>query len=170
MCGEKVDPEAIKRADKIYEETVLDLEIVTESIEELNKNLYIELEAHRDEESKRINDDRHRWSAEKEKVLREISKLKGRLVGLMIGIYHYEGDAIVQLQTSPSFIFSNIHPHFAEFTTEKDRALAELKKPTPADLDNAIQQKDRWLLTFNVEDEYRDIINKYRAKIKAGAD
>ena len=170
MCGEKVDPEAIKRADKVYEETVLDLEIVTEGIEELNKNLYIALEAHRDEESKRINDDRHRWSAEKEKILREISKLKGRLVGLMIGIYHYEGDAIVQLQTSPSFIFSNTHPHFAEFTTEKDRALAELKKPTPADLDNAIQQKDRWLLTFNVEDEYRDIINKYRAKIKAGAD
>ena len=88
----------------------------------------------------------------------------------MIGIYHYEGDAIVQLQTSPSFIFSNTHPHFAEFTTEKDRALAELKKPTPADLDNAIQQKDRWLLTFNVEDEYRDVINKYRAKIKAGTD
>jgi len=170
MCGEMVDSDAIKRADKAYEEAVLDLETVIDSLEELNKRLYIALETHRDEESKQINDDRHKWADEKEKLLREADRLKGRLMGLMIGIYRYEEDAVVQLQTSPSFLFSNTHPHFAEFCVEKDKVLADLKKPTPADLENAIQQKDRWLFNFNVEEEYRDILNKYRAKIPSGAD
>ena len=169
MCGEKVDSDAIKRADKAYEEAVLDLEIVTDSLEELNKQLYIALEAHREEESKRIIDDRHKWADEKERLMREVNRLKGRLVGMMIGIYHYESEAIVQLQTSPSFIFSNTHPHFAEFTTEKDRTLAELKKPTPGDLHDAIEHKDSWLLRFNIEDEYRDILSKYRAKVSTEA-
>jgi len=169
MCGEKVDSDAIKRADKAYEEAVLDLEIVTDSLEELNKQLYIALEAQREEESKRIIDDRHKWAAEKEKLMCEVSRLKGRLVGMMIGIYHYESEAIVQLQTSPSFIFSNTYPHFAEFTAEKDRTLADLKKPTPGDLHDAIEHKDSWLLHFNIDDEYRDILSKYRAKVSTEA-
>ena len=169
MCGERVDSDAIKRADKAYEEAVLDLEIVADGLEELNKQLYVALEAQREEESKRIIDDRHKWAAEKEKLMREASRLKGRLVGMMIGIYHYESEAIVQLQTSPSFIFSNTHPHFAEFTAEKDRTLADLKKPTPGDLHDAIERKDSWLLHFNIEDEYRDILSKYRAKVSTEA-
>jgi len=165
MCGERVDPEAIKRADKAYEEAVLDLEIVDDSLEELNKQLYIALEAYREDESKQIINDRHKWAAEKEKLMREVVRLKGRLLGMMIGIYRYESEAVLQLQNPPSFNFSNTDPYFAEFTAEKDRALAELKKPTPADLDNGIQHKDRWLLHFNIEDEYRDILSKYRAKV-----
>ena len=171
MCGEMVDSDAIKRADKAYEEAVLDLEIVDDSLEELNKRLYVALEAHREEESKQIIEDGHKWAAEKDKLMREVIRLKGRLVGMMIGIYHYESEAIVQLQNSPSFNFSNTDPHFAEFTAEKDRALAELKKPTPADLQDAIHHKDHWLLRFNIEDEYRDILSKYRAKVpSSGAD
>jgi hypothetical protein len=170
MCGERVDSDAIKRADKAYEEAVLDLEIVTDSLDELNKRLYVALEAHRDEESKQINDDRHKWAAEKERLMREVVRIKGRLLGMMIGIYHYESEAVLQLQTPPSFNISNSDPYFEEFTAEKERALSELKKPSPADLDNAIQHKDRWLLHFNIEDEYRDILSKYRAKVPSGAD
>lgn len=93
MCGEKVNPEAVKQADKAYEEAILDLEIVAESIEELNKNLYVALEAHREEESRQIINDRRRWEGEREKLMREISKIKGRLVGLMTGIYHCPEEA-----------------------------------------------------------------------------
>ena len=170
MCGEKVNPEAVKQADKAYEETILDLEIVAESIEELNKKLYAALEAHREEESRQIINDRRRWEGEREKLMREISKIKGRLVGLMTGIYHYPEEATRQLESYPSFTFPDTHPYFAEFTAEKDRALAELRRPAPADLDNAIQQKDRWLFTFNLEDEYQGILKKHRSKIQAGAD
>ena len=170
MCGERVDSDAIKRADKAYEEAVLDLEIVDDSLEELNKQLYIALEVHREEESKQITEDHHKWAAEKDKLMREVIRLKGRLLGLMIGIYHYESEAIVQLQNPPSFNISNSDPCFAEFTAEKNRALAELKKPTPADLEDTIQHKDHWLLRFNIEDEYRDILSKYRAKVPSSAD
>ena len=170
MCGERVDSDAIRRADKAYEEAVLDLEIVDDSLEELNKQLYIALEVHREEESKQITEDHHKWAAEKDKLMREVIRIKGRLLGLMIGIYHYESEAIVQLQNPPSFNISNSDPYFAEFTVEKNRALAELKKPTPADLEDAIQHKDHWLLRFSIEDEYRDILSKYRAKVPSGAD
>ena len=170
MCGERVDSDAIKRADKAYEEAVLDLEIVTDSLEELNKQLYVALEAHREEESKQIIEDSHKWVAEKEKLMREVIRLKGRLLGMMIGIYHYESETIVQLQNPPSFNISNSDPYFAEFTAEKNRALAELKKPTPADIEDAVHHKDHWLLRFNIEDEYRDILSKYRAKVPSGAD
>ena len=165
MCGERVDSDAIKRADKAYEEAILDLEIVDDSLEELNKRLYIALEAHREEESKQIIEDQHKWAAERDKLMREVIRLKGRLLGMMIGIYHYENEAVLQLQHPPSFNFSNSDPNFAEFTAEKDRALAELKKPTPADLQDEIHHKDHWLLRFNIEDEYRDILSKYRAKV-----
>jgi hypothetical protein len=170
MCGEMVDSDAIKRADKAYEEAVLDLEIVTDSLEELNKRLYTALETHREEESKQIIEDQHKWAAEKDKLMREVIRLKGRLLGMMIGIYRYEGEAVLQLQNPPSFNFSNTDPYFAEFTAEKDRAFAELKKPTPADLNDAIHQKDRWLFNFKIEEEHREILAKYRVKIPSGAD
>ena len=101
--------------------------------------------------------------------MREAIRFKGRLLGLMIGIYHYESEAIVQLQNPPSFNVSNSDPCFAEFTAEKNRSLAELKKPTPADLEDTFHQKDHWLLRFNIEDEYRDILSKYRAKVSTEA-
>ncbi len=170
MCGERVDADAVKRADKAYKEAGLDLEIVGDSIEELNKQLYVALETKHAEESKQIIEDRHKWAAEREKLLREADRLKGRLMGMMIAVYRYEEDAVVQLQTSPSFIFSNTHPNFAEFCTERDRALAEIKKPTPSDLLDAIHQKDRWLLNFDVEKEHRETIAKHRAKVPSGAD
>lgn len=170
MCGERVDADAIRRADKAYEDAVLDLEIVDDSIEELNKQLYAALEVKRDEESKQINEDRQRWASEKERLLREADRLKGRLMGIMIAIYHWEEEAIVQLQTSPSFIFSSTRPNYAEFCAERDRTLAELKKPTPADLDDAYHEKSRWLSNFDAEKEHQAILAKYRAKIPSGAD
>jgi hypothetical protein len=165
MCGESVNAEAVKQADKAYEESVLDLEIVEESLEELKKNLYTALEAHHAQESKQINIDRQKFASEKEKFLREVSKVKGRLVGLMIGVYHYESEVVHQLGNIGAFSISNTDPNYAEFTAEKNRALSELKRPTPADLEDAIQRKDIWISSFKIDDEYESILKKYRAKI-----
>jgi len=162
MCGEYVDAESIKQADKAYEEAVLDLEIVDDSIKELEKNLHVSLEVNFDEESKKVVIDRKKLSEETEKFRREVYKLKGRLVGLMTGIYHYESEAMVQLGHLSAFSIQGDDRYFAEFTAEKNRALSELKRPTPADLENAVQAKELWLRQFRLDDEYEKILKKYR--------
>lgn len=162
MCGDKVNSDAVKQADRAYDEAVLDLEIVEESLEELKKNLRLALEARCEEESKRAVLDRQRLMEETEKFRREIHKLKGRLVGLMTGLCHYENEAMVQLGHLSAFAIQPDDRHFAEFTAEKEKALSELKHPTPADLENDVQRKELWLRQFRLEDEYEKILKNYR--------
>ncbi len=83
MCGERVNAEAL-----------LDLETVEEGLEELKKHLYVSIEARHEEESKKVTIDRQKWAAEKDKLQREIDKVKGRLVGLMMGVYRYESEVV----------------------------------------------------------------------------
>ena len=54
MCGERISPDVIRNADKAYEEASLNLEIVTESIEDLKKKLIVALEEYRQNEEKQI--------------------------------------------------------------------------------------------------------------------
>jgi len=169
MCGESVNTEAVKQADKSYDESVLDLEIVEESLEELKKNLFTSLEARHAQESKQICIDRNKWATEKEKLLREVNKVKGRLVGLMIGVYHYEPEAMHQLGNLSAFNVSNSDPLYEEFTTEKNQALSELKRPTPADLEVAVQRKEHWVSTFKIDEEYESILKMYREKAQVSA-
>lgn len=169
MCGESVNAEAIKQADKSYDDAVLDLEIVVESLEELKKNLYMSLEARHAQETKQITIDRNKWATEKEKLLREVNKIKGRLVGLMIGVYHYEPEAMRQLGNLTTFNVANSDPLYDEFTAEKNRALSELKRPTPADLEDAVQRKEYWVASFKIDDEYESVLKKYREKAQVGA-
>ena len=162
MCGERVNAEAIKQADKAYDEAVLDLEIVDDSIEELKKNLRVSLEELCAEESKRAVVDRRKVSEEKLKLMREIDKVKGRLVGLMMGIYRYEGEAVRLLGDMSGFNLQSNHPNFDEFTVEKERALSELRRPSSADLENAVQGKEFWVSQFRLDEEYEKILKKYR--------
>jgi hypothetical protein len=124
---------------------------------------------HHAEESKQIYIDRNKWATEKEKLLREVNKVKGRLVGLMIGVYHYEPEAMHQLGNLSAFNISNSDPLYEEFTAEKDRALSELKRPTPADLEVAVQRKEHWVSTFKIDEEYEAILKAYREKAQASA-
>ena len=165
MCGEKVNSEDIKAADKAYNEAVLDLEVVTESLEELNKNLYVAIEARRNGESSKIIDERHKWQVEREKLMLEADKVKGQLIGLLIGIYGHDYEAKDHLESSAGFLFTNSHPHFMEFTKEKEKTVAELRRPRPIDLENAIQKKQHWLDTFDVDEEYSHILKQYRNKV-----
>lgn len=58
---------------------------------------------------------------------------------------------------------------FEEFTAEKDRTLSELKRPTPADLEVAVQRKEHWVATFRIDEEYEAILKTYREKAQASA-
>jgi hypothetical protein len=169
LCGEKVSQDAVKDADKAYEEASLNLEVVTESIEELKKKLYEALQTYRDDETKRLADLRKRLEAEREKAMREFAKARGRLLGVALGIYKYPDRERINLIDINSFLPSPDYIFLEEFETEKNRALSELKKPTVADLEQESERKDAWLRNFNLEDEYKDIIRKYQSKVPASA-
>jgi len=164
LCGEKVSKDAVKDADKAYEEASLNLEVVTESIEELKKKLYEALQAYRDNEAKGLVDLRKRLAEERDKAQHEFAKARGRLFGIALGIYKYPERARVSLLDPQNFIPSATNPFFEEFEAEKKKALTELKRPTVADLEDECEAKDTWLNRFDPEEEYRNIIRKYESK------
>ena len=162
LCGEKISPDVIKNADKGYEEALLNLEIVTEGLEDLGKKLTVELEAYRQDEAKRISNMRSKLEQEREKVMREFAKAKGRLLGLAFGIYGHPAVARRHLEVLRSFTYTNTDQFHEEFEAEQNKIVAELKRPTFADLEEECQQKDRWLSSFNIDEEYALILKKYR--------
>ena len=68
-----------------------------------------------------------------------------------------------------AFNVSNSDPLYDEFTAEKNRALSELKRPTPADLEDAVQRKEHLVATFKIDEEYEAILKTYREKAQASA-
>lgn len=166
MCGEKIPPDVIRNTDRDYDDAVLNLEVVTDSIEELKQSLYGALEMHREEEERRLKQLEHKRNEEYEKVMQELARVKGRLIGLATGIYAYPEVAQNYLRSVEAFNFENGHPHFELFTVEKDRVMAELKHPTPSDIEVECHVKTRWLGGFNIADEHERILEKHRAKYK----
>ena len=96
-----------------------------------------------------------------------MAKLKGRLVGLAVAIYEYPGVAQGMLGNLQQFSFNQDNPNYDVFITECDRAISELKHPTAAELKNECDAKRMGLISFKVEDERAQIIEKYRLKQKA---
>ena len=162
LCGEKISPDVIKNADNGYEEALLNLEIVTEGLEELGKKLTVELEAYRQDEAKRIANMRSKLEQEREKVMREFAKAKGRLLGLAFSIYGHPAVARRHLEVLRSFTYTNTDQFHEEFEAEQNKTVAELKRPAFADLEEEYQQKERWLSSFNIDEEHACILKKYR--------
>ena len=162
MCGERISPDVIRNADKGYEESLLNLEIVTDSIEELKKKLVVALEEHRQNEERRLNELRRKVEQEREKAMRELAKAKGRLLGIAFGIHGHPAVAQRSLGDSRSFVYTSSDQFHEEFDAEYKKAVAELKRPTFADIDDERQQREQWLYAFNSEEEFNQIIKKYR--------
>lgn len=162
LCGERISPEIIRNADKDHDEAVLNLEIVTESIEDLKSKLTQAVNVHRDEEAKRLAEMRKRIDREMEKAKLELAKAKGRLVGLAIGIYGHSAAAQRHLEDSRSFTYTRADQFYEDFDIEERKAVAELRRPSVADLLDEAQQKDRWLQLFNVDEECSRVLKKYR--------
>ena len=164
MCGEKVPPDVIRNTDRDYDDAVLNLEVVIDGIEELKQSLFGALENHREEEDRRLKQLQLKRNEEYEIVMQELAKIKGRLVGLATAVYAYPEVAQNYLRSLESFSFDNSHPHYELFTVEKDRAMAELKHPTPADIEAECNAKTIWLGGFRIADEHERILEKHRAK------
>ncbi len=164
MCGEKVAPDAARNADKAYDEAVLDLEVVAETIEELKQKLVTAIEANRQDESKRLFDTRARVNDEREKAMRELAKAKGRLMGLAFGIYGHPAVTRRHLEESRSFTFTATDPFYLEFDIEYKKAISDLKHPTFAEIDEDFQRKSNWLSSFNPDEEFARVLKRYRDK------
>lgn len=168
LCGERISPDVIRNADKGYEEAVLDLEIITDCIADLKKKLVDALWEHRQVEEDLLNERRRELEKEREKTMREFAKAKGRLAGFAFGICGHPASAVRNLESERSFTFTPVDAFYEEFNAEYKKTVSELKRPLFADLDQACSQKNMWLQRFNVDEEYEQILKKYREVHGAG--
>ena len=81
MCGEKVNPNAVKEADSMLEECNINLDVVSESLEKLKEKLEEAFIALKDEESQKVIEIRKRLNRERDKEKLDLWKAKGKLFG-----------------------------------------------------------------------------------------
>jgi hypothetical protein len=164
MCDEKINPDDIRAADKAYDEAVLNLEIVTESIEEMHKALDTALLAHRDDESIRLSEKRKKLNDETVNSMKDLARAKGRIVGVAMALFGQDYYAIEHLGQSSNYRYDPDHVDYAEFKDGQDRALAELRHPTLFDVKEECSTIERQLAMFNLDDERKRILKKFQDK------
>ena len=162
MCGERINPEAVKLADLALEECNINLDVVAESLVKLKTKLEEALTEKRDEEMKRLIEDRKAMNREKETLILDLWKAKGRLFALAFAIYGHPETTRRHLEDYPAFSPSlGTEPH-SIFHAEKEKGIAELRRPTTADIEEDIRVRDHWVSHFNLEQEVNNLMKKYR--------
>ncbi len=162
MCGERVNPDAVKQADLALEECDINLDVVTESLTKLKAKLEEALTAKRDEEAKRVIEDRKQLNLDRDKSLLELWRAKGKLFALAFAIYGHPETTRRHLEEFPEFspgLGSDAHK---VFHAEIDKGIAELRRPTIADVAEDIRCRDHWVSHFDLEQEIKALMKKYR--------
>ncbi|MDD5428312.1 MAG: hypothetical protein PHI58_03630 [Candidatus Omnitrophica bacterium] len=162
MCGERVNSESIKLADLALEECNINLDVVAESLAKLKTKLEEALTAKRDEEAKRIIEDRKQWNLDREKALLELWRAKGKLFALAFAIYGHPETTRRNLESYPEFSPSLGTEEHKVFHSEKDKGITELRHPTIADVAEDIRVRDHWVSHFDLEHEVKALMRKYR--------
>jgi hypothetical protein len=162
MCGERINPEAVKLADLALEECNINLDVVAESLAKLKIKLEEALIVKRDGEMKRIIEDRNAMNREKDKATIELWKAKGRLFGLAYAVYGHPEVTRRRLQEYPSFSPNLGTEEYNAFHEEKEKIIAELRRPTIADVEEDIRSRDHWVSHFDLEHEIATLMKKYR--------
>lgn len=162
MCGERVNPDAVKQADLALEECDINLDVVIESLTKLKMKLEEALTAKRDEEAKRIIDDRKQLNIDREKAVLELWRAKGRLFALAFAIYGHPETTRRHLEDFPEFSPGLGTDEYKHFHAEIDKGIAELRRPTIADVEEGIRGRDHWVSHFDLEQEIKTLMKKYR--------
>jgi hypothetical protein len=162
MCGERVNPEAVKLADLALEECNINLDVVAESLSKLKTKLEESLIAKRDEVLKRIIEDRNAMNLKKDEAILDLWRAKGKLFGLAYAIYGHPETTRRHLQDYPSFSPSLGTDEYNAFHPEKEKVIAELRRPTIADVEEDIRGRDHWVSHFDLEQEINALMKKYR--------
>jgi len=162
MCGEKVNPNAVKEADSVLEECNINLDVVSESLEKLKEKLEEAFLALKDEESQKVIEIRKRLNRERDKAKLDLWKAKGKLFGLAFALHGHPAVTKRDLESYPAFSPSLGTEEYDIFHAEKDRVIAGLNRPTVADVEEEIRSKSNWVSNFDLEKEIRQIMRKYR--------
>lgn len=164
LCEERVNLEEIRTADKAYEEAVLNLEIVTESIEEMHKALDSALLAFCDDERLRLQEKRKKLNDETVSSMKELARAKGRVVGAAMAVFGQDYLAIEHLGQNSNYRFDPDHVDYAEFKDGLDRALTEHRHPTLFEVKEECAAIENQLAMFNLDEARGRILKKYEGK------
>ena len=162
MCGEKINPNAVKEADSALEECNINLDVVSESLEKLKEKLEGSFIALKDEASQKVIEIRRRLNRERDKVKLDLWKAKGKLFGLAFALHGHPETTRRDLESFPAFSPSVGTEEYDVFHAEKDRVIDGLNRPTVADVEEEIRGKSNWVSTFDLEKEIRRIMRKQR--------
>ena len=162
MCGEKINPNAVKEADSALEECNINLDVVSESLEKLKEKLEGSFIALKDEASQKVIEIRRRLNRERDKAKLDLWKAKGKLFGLAFALQGHPETTRRDLESFPAFSPSVGTEEYDVFHAEKDRVIDGLNRPTVADVEEEIRGKSNWVSTFDLEKEIRRIMRKQR--------
>ena len=165
MCGEKVNPSAVKEADSTLEEFNINLDVVSESLEKLREKLEKSFIALKDETSQQVIEIRKRLNHDRDKVKLDLWKAKGKLFGLAFALHGHPAVTKRDLESYPAFSPSLGTEEFDVFHVEKDRIIAGLNRPTVADIEEELRCKSNWVSTFDLEKEVRQIRRKHHPRV-----
>lgn len=168
MCGEKIPPDVVRNMDRAYEDAQLNLEAVTDSLQELEKSLHASIETFCAEEKTRASLLEKERSVNYADSLRKIIHAKGRLVGLATAVYQYPQEAEAQLRSihSASNPASN-DPLYAEYQAGLEEGMAEVRHPSVAELKNQCEAINFEIGSISTEERFQKLIEKYRALLNA---
>ncbi|MFC1590811.1 hypothetical protein ACFL42_04915 [Candidatus Omnitrophota bacterium] len=161
ICDEKVSPDAVKQADKRFDEAKINLEIVDETIEKLKAKLSETLIALHEEESRNIVAERRVLNSKRLKAELELWREKGRLYAMAIAIYGHPETARRRLEEYPSFSPALGSEPYDIYHEAKDKTLADRSKPTVADIEKDIDRRENWVRNFDIEEEISKIMKRY---------
>ncbi len=161
ICDEKVNPDSVKQADKRFDEAKINLEIVSESIEKLKAKLYETLTALHEEESRNLMAEQRALKNKRLKAELDLWREKGRLYGLAIAVYGHPETARRRLEEYPSFSPALGSEPYEIYHSAKDRTLAEMNKPTVADIERDIEHRENWVKNFDIEEEIKKLTDRY---------
>jgi len=161
ICDEKISPDKVKQADRRLDEAKINLEIVSESIDKLKAKLYETLTSLHEEETRNVVMERRVLNSKRSKSELELWREKGRLFGMAIAIYGHPEIARRRLEEYPSFSPALGSEQHDIYHAAKDRALAEVNKPTVADIEKDIERKENWVRNFDIEEEIAKLTKRY---------
>jgi len=164
ICDEKISPDAVKQADKRFDEAKINLEIVDETIEKLKAKLSETLTALHEEESRNIVTERRVLNSKRSKAELELWREKGRLYAMAIAIYGHPETARRRLEEYPSFSPALGSEPYDIYHEAKDRALVEMNKPTVADIEKDIERKENWVRNFDIEEEIDKLTKRFNVQ------
>ena len=161
ICDEHINPDAVKQADKRFDEAKINLEIITESMEKLKTKLNETLLALREDESRNAIAERKILNAKRSKAELELWHEKGRLYGMAIAIYGHPAVAKRRLEDYPAFSPGLGSEEYEIYHKGKDEVLAGTNKPTIADIERDIDRKEGWVKNFDINEEIKKLTDRY---------